>query len=132
MARPDTKLKQRDSLIPVVARTFAELGYRRTTTAELARRCRVQEPILYRLWNDKKAMFLAAIDHVYESSVAAWSALADGPGTGAARQPASSSTRRATTASTGSIGSCSRASPRATTRRSAAPSRACIAGFTSS
>jgi AcrR family transcriptional regulator len=80
MPRPDTKLQQRETLIPVVARTFAELGYRRTTTAELARRCRVKEPILYRLWNDKKAMFLAAIDHVYESSVSTWSALAEGSG----------------------------------------------------
>jgi AcrR family transcriptional regulator len=75
MSRPDTKAEQRKDLVPIVSRTFAELGFRRTTTAELARRCKVQEPILYRLWKDKKAMFLASVAHVYESSAATWKAL---------------------------------------------------------
>ncbi len=56
----------------MIAAAFAELGYRRTTTAELARRCGVQETILYRLWKDKRAMFIAAIEHVYEVSERAW------------------------------------------------------------
>jgi len=55
-----------------VAQAFAELGYRRASTAELARRCGVAELILYRLWPDKKAMFLAAIEHVFERSLSAW------------------------------------------------------------
>ncbi|MFI5358209.1 MAG: TetR/AcrR family transcriptional regulator [Opitutales bacterium] len=62
-------------LLPVITLAFAELGYRRATTAELARRCRVRENVLYRAWADKKQMFLAAIDHVYASSLAAWTAL---------------------------------------------------------
>jgi AcrR family transcriptional regulator len=78
MPRQDHKDLQRKSLIAVVARTFAELGYRRTTTAELARRCKVKEPILYRLWSDKKAMFLASVEFVYESSVETWSGLVGG------------------------------------------------------
>ena len=78
MPRTDNKTAQRSSLIPIVAKTFAELGYRRTTTVELAKRCKVQEPILYRLWKDKKAMFLASVDFVYESSAATWSALVGG------------------------------------------------------
>lgn len=75
-------IQRRVELIPVVARAFAELGYRRTTTAELARRCNVRENVLYRLWPDKKAMFLAAIDYVYASSTAIWRKLLadeDGP-----------------------------------------------------
>lgn len=56
----------------MIAAAFAQLGYRRTTTAELARRCGVQETILYRLWKDKRAMFIAAIEHVYEVSERAW------------------------------------------------------------
>ena len=59
-------------LLHIIAAAFAELGYHRATTAELARRCRVRENILYRLWPSKKAMFLAAIDHVYDSSMTAW------------------------------------------------------------
>jgi AcrR family transcriptional regulator len=72
MPRTSQTREKRRELIPIVARTFAELGYRRTTTAELARRCGVQQNILYRLWPDKKAMFIAAIAYVYESSVLIW------------------------------------------------------------
>jgi AcrR family transcriptional regulator len=73
--RPNLSRERRRELIPIVARAFAEFGYRRTTTAELARRCNVQENILYRLWPDKKAMFIAALGHVYEQSVGVWSEL---------------------------------------------------------
>ena len=72
MPRPSRLTEKRRELLPVVAAAFAELGYRRASTAELARRCGVQELILYRLWTDKKAMFLAAIDHVFERSLSAW------------------------------------------------------------
>ncbi len=81
MARPNRIDEKRRELLPIVARTFAELGYRRTTTAELARRCEVRENILYRIWPDKKQMFVAAIEFVFEQSRAIWTALlADDPG----------------------------------------------------
>jgi AcrR family transcriptional regulator len=70
--RPDRKPERRRDLIPVVAATFAELGYRRTTTAELAHRCELRENVLYRLWPDKRAMFVASIDHVYDLSERVW------------------------------------------------------------
>ena len=75
MPRPSTTDQRRRELVPVVARTFAELGYRRTTTAELASRCSVRENVLYRLWPDKKAMFIGAIEHVYERSAQVWAEL---------------------------------------------------------
>ena len=59
----------------MIAKAFAELGYRRATTAQLARRCGVRENILYRLWPDKKAMFVAAIEYVYRMSAAIWQEL---------------------------------------------------------
>ncbi len=61
--------------MPVVTRAFAEMGYRRTTTAELAKRCGVRENILYRLWPDKKAMFVASIEYVYQLSAETWAGL---------------------------------------------------------
>lgn len=80
MARISQTEDQAKRLLPIVTQVFSELGYRRTTTAELARRCEVRENILYRLWPDKKAMFLAAIDHIYLSRAAKWSdILADKP-----------------------------------------------------
>ncbi|MGB2988314.1 MAG: TetR/AcrR family transcriptional regulator [Phycisphaerae bacterium] len=72
MPRPNQTAQRRKQLVPVIARAFAELGYRKATTAELAHRCGVRENILYRLWPDKKAMFVAAIEHVYELSANTW------------------------------------------------------------
>ncbi|MBI4602503.1 MAG: TetR/AcrR family transcriptional regulator [Planctomycetes bacterium] len=75
MPRPDLSPERRLELVPTLARTFADLGYRRTTTAELAGRCGVRENILYRLWPDKRAMFIAALDHVYQLSERTWGEL---------------------------------------------------------
>ncbi len=72
MPRPSQTDKKRKNLLPIVARAFAELGYRRATTAELAKRCKVRENILYRLWPNKKAMFVASIDYVYEQAANTW------------------------------------------------------------
>lgn len=80
MARPSRIDQQRAELLRILCRVFSELGYRRTTTAELARRCEVQENILYRLWPDKKAMFLAALDDLFEARARMWQdLLADRP-----------------------------------------------------
>ncbi len=88
MPRPDRSAERRRELAPVLARAFAELGYRRATTAELAERCGVQEKALYRLWADKRAMFLAALDQVFGESEAVWERLASergGSGSSATR-----------------------------------------------
>ena len=75
MPRPNLSNERRLELVPIVARTFAELGYRRTTTAALAERCKVRENILYRLWPDKRAMFVASLDYVYQLSEETWAQL---------------------------------------------------------
>ena len=75
MPRKDRSPERRKELMPVVAGAFAEHGYRRTTTSELARRCNVRENILYRLWADKKEMFLEAIDYVFSLSDETWKSL---------------------------------------------------------
>ncbi len=80
MTRPRQTEEQSKKLLPIVCEVFSELGYRRTTTAELAQRCDVRENILYRLWPDKRAMFLAAIDDIFQSRAERWSEiLADRP-----------------------------------------------------
>jgi len=72
MPRPDRSAERRAELLPIVAAAFAELGYRRTSTADLAQRCDVRVNILYRLWPDKRAMFVDSIRHVFEGSLATW------------------------------------------------------------
>lgn len=75
MARPNLSKQRRAELVPVLAGAFAELGYRRATTAALAERCGLRENQLYRLWPNKKAMFLASIDYLYEYSAERWRSL---------------------------------------------------------
>lgn len=82
MPRPDLSAEKRTKFLPRIAGCFAEHGYRRTTTAELAAACGVQEPILYRLWPGKKEMFLAAIEYVAELSSVTWRTVVDGEGSG--------------------------------------------------
>jgi AcrR family transcriptional regulator len=62
-------------LLPIIAKAFAELGYRRATTAMLAQACGVRENVIYRVWPSKKEMFIAAIDYVWGSSSEIWTAL---------------------------------------------------------
>jgi AcrR family transcriptional regulator len=73
--RPSQIDEQRKRLLPIVCQAFSELGYHRATTAELAERCKVRENILYRLWQDKKAMFLAAIDDIFQRRADTWAQL---------------------------------------------------------
>ena len=72
MGRPSLTEEKRREFMPIVAKTFVELGYRRSTTAEIAKRCGVQENVLYRVWPNKKAMFLASIEYNYQVTVADW------------------------------------------------------------
>ena len=72
MARPNRSNEKRAELMPIVAAAFSELGYRKATTAELAARCGVQENILYRLWPDKKKMFTASIDYLFDATMQQW------------------------------------------------------------
>ena len=76
MARPDRSAERRQEAVGTIAATFAELGYRRTTTAVLAERCGLTEVALYRLWPDKQAMFVAAIRHVGDNTERIWDAVA--------------------------------------------------------
>jgi AcrR family transcriptional regulator len=64
-------------MLPLVARAFADLGYRRATTAALAKRCGVRENVLYRAWPDKKAMFIASIEFVWQLSMDIWQGLVE-------------------------------------------------------
>lgn len=77
MARPNRLDEQRAELLPILAKAFGELGFRRATTAELARRCGVRENILYRHWPEKVAMFTATIDHVRELATSTWRRVLD-------------------------------------------------------
>jgi AcrR family transcriptional regulator len=73
MARPNKLSELRTKLLPVLADSFGKFGYSRLTTREIAKKCGVQQVILYRLWpGGKKEMFLAAIDSVWKQHKSDW------------------------------------------------------------
>src|SRR5215213_2242242 len=76
MAFPSKTEQRRKDFTPLIAAAFIELGYRGTTSAQLAQRCGVRENVLYRVWPTKKAMFLDAVGHVYAATMAAWDRVA--------------------------------------------------------
>ena len=69
-ARKGTERKP--DFLPLIAEAFVEKGFRRTTTAQLAERCQVRENELYRIWPNKKSMFLDSIRFVFDHVVAQW------------------------------------------------------------
>ncbi|HZC74418.1 MAG TPA: helix-turn-helix domain-containing protein, partial [Gaiellaceae bacterium] len=71
---------RRRHLVETAIRLFTDGSYRGTTTAEIARAAGVSEPILYRHFASKRDLYLAALEHVWEKTRAAWErALADAP-----------------------------------------------------
>ena len=86
MARPNRSAERRQDALHTIAAAFAELGYRRTTTAVLAERCGLTEVALYRLWPDKQAMFVAAIGFVGDNTERIWNELARTTGSDSAAE----------------------------------------------
>lgn len=53
---------QRQSIVEGALRLFVEKGYGRTTTDDVAARCRISKQTLYRLFPGKAALFAAVVD----------------------------------------------------------------------
>jgi AcrR family transcriptional regulator len=64
--------ERRLHLIETAIRLFTDGSYRGTTTAEIARAAGVSEPILYRHFASKRALYLAALEHVWVKTRAGW------------------------------------------------------------
>jgi AcrR family transcriptional regulator len=51
---------------------FVKLGYHQTTTEKIARAAGVTEPVLYRHFTSKKALFLAVLDDIRMATIQRW------------------------------------------------------------
>ena len=72
---PSTRLPahaRRQALVDIALVAFAEGSYRGTTTAEIARRAGVSEPILYRHFASKRDLYLACIDEAWRRLRTQW------------------------------------------------------------
>jgi TetR/AcrR family transcriptional regulator len=70
--------QRRRQLLEVAASLFSRLGYRGTTTAELAKAAGITEPILYRHFENKLDLFVTLVDEVGREVIAGWQKALDG------------------------------------------------------
>lgn len=63
---------RRRQLLEVAAERFARLGYRGTTTADLAKAAGITEPILYRHFKNKLDLFVTLVDEVGKEVISHW------------------------------------------------------------
>ena len=63
---------RRRQLLEVAADRFARLGYRGTTTADLAKAAGITEPILYRHFDNKLDLFVTLVDEVGREVISGW------------------------------------------------------------
>jgi AcrR family transcriptional regulator len=66
--------QRRQQLLDCAAELFADLGYARATTAQLAKAAGVTEPILYRHFASKRDLFVALIDRTSDDTIHEWEA----------------------------------------------------------
>jgi AcrR family transcriptional regulator len=64
--------ERRAAVLDTACSVFARCSYRGATTAEIAREAGVTEPILYRHFDSKQALYLACIDEAWRRVRTAW------------------------------------------------------------
>jgi TetR/AcrR family transcriptional regulator len=65
-------IERRAAVLDTACQVFARCSYRGATTAEIAREAGVTEPILYRHFESKQALYLACIDSAWGRVREAW------------------------------------------------------------
>ena len=63
---------RREQLLRAAIECFAQLGYRGTTTAQLAKAAGVSEPVLYQHFKSKHDLFVALVEQVGREVLRAW------------------------------------------------------------
>jgi TetR/AcrR family transcriptional regulator len=66
--------ERRAAVLDTACNVFSRCSYRGATTAEIAREAGVTEPILYRHFDSKRALYLACIDETWQRVRSAWEA----------------------------------------------------------
>ena len=64
--------KRREQLLHTATKLFAEQGYARTTTAQLAKAAGVTEPIIYRHFDSKRDLFVALVEQTGQRTLEIW------------------------------------------------------------
>src|SRR5581483_10629051 len=76
-SRPSSSVRMRradrkEQLLTLAKQLFVRLGYVNTTTEKIARAAGITEPVLYRHFKSKKALFLEVLREIRESTHDRW------------------------------------------------------------
>src|SRR6516165_3912881 len=74
-AAPAARMRKADrkrQLLAHAKHLFVTLGYQNTTTEKIARAAGISEPVLYRHFESKKALFLEVLQEVREATLNRW------------------------------------------------------------
>jgi AcrR family transcriptional regulator len=74
------KAERKRQLLGCAKQLFVTLGYQATTTEKIAAAAGVSEPVLYRHFDSKKALFLEVLEEIRAATLERWRATAAGPG----------------------------------------------------
>src|SRR5260370_19099955 len=66
------KADRKRQLMAQAKHLFVTLGYQNTTTEKIARAAGVSEPVLYRHFENKKALFLEVLREIREATLTRW------------------------------------------------------------
>jgi AcrR family transcriptional regulator len=66
------KAERKRQLLAHAKQLFVTLGYQATTTEKIARAAGVSEPVLYRHFENKKALFLEVLEEIRQALLARW------------------------------------------------------------
>src|SRR5258707_14905281 len=75
--KPSARMRKADrkrQLLAHAKQLFVTLGYQNTTTEKIASAAGVSEPVLYRHFENKKALFLEVLQEVRQATVERWHA----------------------------------------------------------
>lgn len=64
--------ERRAAILKAAATTFAQLGYRGSTTADIAAAAGITQPMLYRHFSSKHQLFLEVLDHLADPIMELW------------------------------------------------------------
>jgi AcrR family transcriptional regulator len=70
--------ERREAVVETACRVFAKGSYHGSTTAQIAREMGVTEPVLYRHFASKRALYLACLDAVWERVRTLWEQALEG------------------------------------------------------
>ncbi|MDQ0416661.1 AcrR family transcriptional regulator [Croceifilum oryzae] len=57
-----TSVNRKEEIISAAIEVFAEIGYYRATTAQVAQRAKISQPYIFRFFSTKEALLLAALE----------------------------------------------------------------------